>query len=539
MRSSANALPRDYTPSLRVPVGESPTGTGGSPVLPTESGHGHKISVLALAALFLCTAFAARAQQPVPAPPAAEGKTRMLSLDDVVQMVLTNNLDIQISKYTPVIDQLALNGLFSAYDPAFSLSASRTYNSQPGQPFMGFSFPANVTVDRNYSPGLTGTLPFGLSYNLTAPLSDQTYPNSQYNASPALTLKQPILKNFLIDNTRYQIQLSRRTLRSDQLALRLQMETSVYSVKAAYYNLIAARGTVDVQSAAVKLAQQLVDENTRKVQLGALAPLDQRQAESQAASSQADLLAAELAQATQENTLKSLLVPLQLDEWRDITPVPTDALLALPENPDLSECLRQAIESRPEMLQAKINLEKQHLSIQYTRNQLYPEIDLTGSYGRNGGGMAFGPTLDNIRQGADPAYSYGVIITFPLENTAARNAYKSAQASLEQLLLQAKKVETTIVVAVDNDVKTVRSDLLRVEATRAASEYAQDALRAGQARLQAGSTTSFEVLQLQSNLTTARSAEIRALADYNIALEQLALDEGATLQRSKIDLRMP
>jgi outer membrane protein TolC len=153
--------------------------------------------------------------------------------------------------------------------------------------------------------------------------------------------------------------------------------------------------------------------------------------------------------------------------------------------------------------------------------------------------MAFGPTLDNIRQGADPAYSYGVIITFPLENTAARNAYKSAQASLEQLLLQAKKVETTIVVAVDNDVKTVRSDLLRVEATRAASEYAQDALRAGQARLQAGSTTSFEVLQLQSNLTTARSAEIRALADYNIALEQLALDEGATLQRSKIDLRMP
>jgi hypothetical protein len=29
------------------------------------------------------------------------------------------------------------------------------------------------------------------------------------------------------------------------------------------------------------------------------------------------------------------------------------------------------------------------------------------------------------------------------------------------------------------------------------------------------------------------------LADYNIALEQLALDEGTTLQRSKIDLKMP
>jgi len=151
----------------------------------------------------------------------------------------------------------------------------------------------------------------------------------------------------------------------------------------------------------------------------------------------------------------------------------------------------------------------------------------------------WGQTLDTLRQGADPAYSYGLALTIPLENTGARNAYRSAKASLQQVLLQLKKIETTIVMAVDNDVKTVRSDLLRVAATRKAREYDEDALRAGQARLTAGSTTSFEVLQLQNNLTTARSAEIRALADYNIALEQLALDEGATLQRNHIAMKMP
>ena len=72
-----------------------------------------------------------------------------------------------------------------------------------------------------------------------------------------------------------------------------------------------------------------------------------------------------------------------------------------------------------------------------------------------------------------------------------------------------------------------------------AFDAAEDALRAGQIRLQAGSTTSFEVLQLQSSLTTARSAEIRALADYNIALEQLALMKVAHPQRSKLDIKMP
>jgi hypothetical protein len=44
-------------------------------------------------------------------------------------------------------------------------------------------------------------------------------------------------------------------------------------------------------------------------------------------------------------------------------------------------------------------------------------------------------------------------------------------------------------------------------------------------------------LQFQDNLTAARSAEISALSDYNTALEQLALDEGITLERNHIDIR--
>ena len=105
-------------------------------------------------------------------------------------------------------------------------------------------------------------------------------------------------------------------------------------------------------------------------------------------------------------------------------------------------------------------------------------------------------------------------------------------------MLQLKKVESTIVVAIDNDVKTIRSDLLKVDSTRKARLYAEEALQAEQTKLEHGKSTSFVVLQLQNNLTAARSAEIRALADYNIALEQLAFDDGATLERNHIDLRV-
>ena len=121
------------------------------------------LPALALAALFLCPAFTSRAQPPAQARPAPEGVERRLSVDDVVQMVLTNNLDILITQYTPALDQFALNGLFSAYDPSFSFNVSRALNSAPGQYYLGYLFPPYFTATDNYSPSLGGALPFGTS----------------------------------------------------------------------------------------------------------------------------------------------------------------------------------------------------------------------------------------------------------------------------------------------------------------------------------------------------------------------------------------
>ena len=92
--------------------------------------------------------------------------------------------------------------------------------------------------------------------------------------------------------------------------------------------------------------------------------------------------------------------------------------------------------------------------------------------------------------------------------------------------------------AVDNDVGSVRSTYQQVQATRDARIYAEDALAAEQKKLENGKSTSFIVLQLISNLTTAKVAEIQALANYNIAVAQLSLDEGSTLEANHIDLKV-
>jgi HAE1 family hydrophobic/amphiphilic exporter-1 len=105
-------------------------------------------------------------------------------------------------------------------------------------------------------------------------------------------------------------------------------------------------------------------------------------------------------------------------------------------------------------------------------------------------------------------------------------------------LLQVKQLEQNIMVEIDNDVGVARADFESVDASRQARIYAQAALDAEQKKYAVGKSTTFTVLQLQNNLTTAKSQEIRALANYNQALANLAADEGSTLQRHNLDVEV-
>jgi len=472
------------------------------------------------------------------APPSSNW---VVGSDELIRIALTNNLSILISQIQPEIDQLTLNGNYGAYQPNLTMNAIHSYDSFPSGIYTqaGLAYPATTEQINSYTPGLSGLAPWGLSYSFTGPLAEQNVSGAPdlYNSQPGVQLDQPLLKNFWIDNTRYQISLAKTTLKIDQLALTLQIMTVVNNIKAAYYTLISDRELVGVQQKAVELAEETWHENEQRVKAGALAPLDEKQAESQAANARSDLLTAQTALAVQENVIKGLL-GLRRGQWSGSPPIPAEQLVAVPEKPDVRECWRAALEKRPDMLQAKLKAEAQHMLIKLDFNQLFPEVDLVGSYGRNATELTFNNNLETIRQGTYPFYSYGVTMTIPLGNSGPRNKYKSDKAALQQLLLQIKQVELTIIPTIDNDVTRLRTDLLKVDSSRQARIYAEDALQAEQMKLQRGSSTSFVVLQLQSTLTARRSDEIQALANYNIDLDQLAFDEGTILERNHIELRV-
>jgi len=308
-------------------------------------------------------------------------------------------------------------------------------------------------------------------------------------------------------------------------------------VEMAYYDLKAGHESVKVQARALELAQRLLAENKKRVEVGTLAPLDEKQSAAQAAARQADLISAQRNLAILENVLKQLLTD-DFAGWGKGAIEPSDPLAAELQLFNLQDSWSQGLNLRPDFVQAKLDLEQQGIQVKINRNELYPQVDVKVGGGYAGSRDEFSGVFGDIERFDQPFYYFGGQLSYPLGNRAARNNYKAAKTQYEVAQLALKKLEQDIMIQIDNDIKLAQANYERIEATREAREYAEAALAAEQKKLESGKSTSFFVLQLQRDLTSAQSDEILALVQYKRSLARLAQDEGTTLERRGINLEV-
>jgi len=510
---------------------------------------------------------------------------RALSLKEALNLALAHNLDIQIERLSPQIVGYYLSAAYGAYDPTLDFTAKRTFVDQPAQfnpkkwppPAQAVELPGvnSIRVDSEYEltvdsigPGLNGRLPLGLSYNLFAradrfsaktyasPVDVANIQSSQFlvdifglpyltrpgftndnRATVGVSLKQPLLKDFWIEQYRRNIQIQKSNLKISDLAFRGQVMSNLTLVTTAYYDLVFAREQVTVETTALELARRFLDDTRRKVQAGTLTALAQQQAESDVEILQTALFAAQQNYTQQENRLKNLLTD-NLQSWMTTSIVPTENLTNVTElPPNRSVSWINALERRPDILEMRAALEKMDIVIRYNYNQLFPSMDLIGSYGLQSVRDGFSSTWEEVGRGGNAYYSVGVVFSFPLGNVTARNDYKASQLAKKQALLRYQDRQQRVMTEVDTAVKLAETTFKQISSTRKAREFAEEALNSATKEFEAGARTSFFVLESQRNLIRARSAEIRALADYNIALANLALSEGTTLERNQINLK--
>lgn len=472
--------------------------------------------------------------------------TRSMSLEECIQSALKKNLGIRIEQANVARARSLLLNVYGYYDTAFETRAFYSSDATEDTFTTSTAQLGGEQTAHSLQSGFVGALPWGMRYDLGADLVYGTRRSHRligtnivtdefedYSLDAGLVLTQPLLRNFWIDSGRSAIKINRIGVKISESDVLNEIHTVVRDVRLNYYELIFAIENVRVNEKAFELAQRLAAENKKRVEVGTMAPLDEKQAEAQAATARADLIAALQLAGTQQRTLLNLITD-NYQEWQGQRLAPTETLVAVPQSYNLTASWVEALTRRPDFNRSKDLLAQKGIEVSLFRNQLLPQLDLVGSYGRRGIDQRFSPALEDIRDENLPHYSFGLIFSIPLENRAARGSLKARKEERERLQLEMQELQQKILMDVEIALGAAQAEFQRAAATREARLAAEAAYDAEVKKLENGKSTSFQVLSLQNDLTTARSREIRALADYNRALTELYFNEGTILERSKI-----
>jgi outer membrane protein len=491
----------------------------------------------------------AGAQQPLLGQNSTPGPVRQLSADEAVRLALEQNLGIQIQRFNPQIQDVAISQAKAFWAP--SLTSSLTSNSQDSPPTSIFSGGQTKVVDSRFTTlfGVSQVLPTGGNYQLAWNSYRATSTNIFNNFDPLLSsnvsfsASQPLLKNFKIDSVRQQLETTKKDRESADLQLESTVALTTRNVKNAYFDLAFQIDNLKAQQQSLDLAKRLLADNEKRVQIGTMAPIDIVEAQSEVARNEEAVIVAESGIGQAEDRLRALIFnPSSPDFW-DVRIEPTDTVPYNTQTVDVTGAVRHALDRRTDARLARTSLSRSEISIKFFHNQTLPEINAQASYASNavggtvlspltsfpvgGGGLidrsivserGFGSVLGDVVTNAFPAWSYGVSVTYPLGTTPAQANLARAKLQFSQANTEMRNLELQIATEVRDAARQVVTNGKRVDSARAARELASRRLEAEEKKFAAGIQISFFVFQAQRDLAQARTSEIRATADYNKSL---------------------
>ena len=356
----------------------------------------------------------------------------------MVKRTLENNADIAVEKYNPESSQYNIRQFEGYYEPLLNSTVSQGSVTQPpSNAFAGATKPLTRTL--TYNVGATENLPTGGFFQVDFPNNRQTTNSVFTTFNPAfssrfnLSLTQPVLRNFSIDNNRYQIKVSKKNYEISDVQFRQTVINTVANVKDGYYDLIYALDNLQAQRKSLGLAQQLLGENRIKVRVGTMAPLDVVAAQSEVASREAGVIAAEAAVSDAEDTLKRAMFTSNDPATWDTRIVPTDRPSAERVAVDVAAATLAALAKRTDIQAARKGLESAVYGVSYARNQLLPALNVSAGYGTTGiGGTQItrqglgGPIIDTVPGGYGNALSDVFGFTYPTWTVGVNLSYPPA-----------------------------------------------------------------------------------------------------------------
>ncbi len=477
----------------------------------------------------------------ITAPAQFQGPVRRLSIDEAVALALEQNLDLQVDRIAPQIEDYSISVARSGWTPVFFSGLTTRSATNPPQDIFGGDQTAITNENLNSVLGLQQQLPwFGGSYSANWNTGRITTNNifssfnPQLNSSVAFNYTQPLLRNFTIDATRQQVLVSSKNREISDVQLRESIAITTRNVKNAYWDLVYANNNLAVQRQSLDLAQRSYRDNRARVEIGTMAPLDIVQAEAEVAQREEGVILAEASISRAEDRLRALISnPTDQPEFWNTRLEPSDPPTYQPVTVNAEAAVRNALAARTDLAATRKQIESNDVTIRYYKNQSMPDINAVVNYSAIGLAgtqfalsnnfppqvlgqteRSFGGALGDAFASDFPTWSVGLQLNYPLGRSFADSNLARARLQNSQVQKQLQSSELQVTTQIRDLARNVQTNGKRIEATRSSRALAEKRLEAEEKKFQAGMTSSFLVIQAQRDLAQARNNELAATIDY-------------------------
>lgn len=470
--------------------------------------------------------------------------TRLLSADEAVAMALEQNLDIRIARIDPQLQDLNVAQARAAWVPTVSTTFMSNNANQPAASFLAGG--EEKVTDNLFSnrTDVQQALPWGggsysASWNGSRTSTSNIFTsfNPVLRSGLSLGYTQPLLRDYSIDGRRQQIAITTTNREISETELGQTVATTERAVRNAYWDLVYALSYLDVQRQSLELAQESLRNNRIRVEVGTMAPIDIVEAEAEVARNDETVIVAEAQIEQAEDRLRALIMDPATPDFWNIRLRPTDTPLLQAREIDVDAAIDTALRQRTDVRTVRQTLETTDVNIRYYRNQTLPAVNVNLDYNLSGlGGTRlvrepafpgdfigvarigetrnFGSVLSDIFTNAFPTWTIGVTVAYPIGTSDAEAGLARARLQRQQSEARIRNLELRIATEVRNVGRQVTTNLKRVDATRAARQFAEQRLEAEEKKFGVGMSTSFLVFQAQRDLAQARNNEVRAILDY-------------------------
>lgn len=415
------------------------------------------------------------------------------------------------------------------------------------------NFLANAGIQQGFSTGAVANL--ALDNNHQSLNSLRTGYNPYTGSSLGLNVTQPLLRGFGMSLNRRFIRIAGDEQRIGSLLFQQQLIATVYGVVRLYTDFVALFQDVKVKQESVRLAEKLLADIKAQVEEGTLAPVEETRANAQIYSTQQDLVNAQGLLDEQEAILKNVLTRLgnQDEEVRAAHIVPTDTL-EIPDQENvqpIQDLISQALANRPDLGQARLQIDVSKIGLQGSKNATLPELDLFGIAQNNGlagtlnplqptadpaliGG--YGGVLDQLFTRKYPTYGIGLQLNLPIHNRIAEADLARDEIQLKQSQIRLRQLENQARLEVEDALIAMRRARAASAAAAQARAFQEQSLQVEQAKFDVGASTAFFVIQYESLLAQARSTEVAAKSAYVKARAGLERAIGTILENNRISV---